>query len=723
MDPATFLDRPAPERPLCGVWVDDDGGVHLCRADGGARTGDTSRLRPFYWRRADGEPPCPDDAEPLRGPGPLNRLVHAADWASARAATRALADAEAPGSAESQWLQQSGERLFAGLPWNRLRRLRLDIETAATDTRGFSDPTLPDDRVLAIGLEDGSGDHTLVLEAEDDDAERRLLFRFNALLARLDPDILEGHNIFKFDLDYLRQRCRRLKVPCAWGRWGLRAEFRNSRLRVAERQLDFPRCDIPGRAVVDTWFLVQLHDVSAREMPGYGLKESALHFGITSDDDARTYLAPAAIQAGFREDRERFLAYLRDDLRETRGLADLLLPTYVEQARTFPMTLQDAVLRGTSTKIDLLFTEAYYRAREALPVPQAVEPFEGGLTLSPREGVFARVLHFDVASLYPSLLLRIGRGPAGDSLGLFLPLLRALRTYRLRYKELARHAPDAETRAEAASRQAVYKILINSFYGYLGFNGARFSDGALAAEVTAAGRDLLQRLVARLAELGCATLEADTDGIYCAAERWWDDADGLLGALRTVLPDGIDLEFDGRYEAMFCYKAKNYALREGDALVVRGSALRSRGTEPFLRTLTDNLVRHVLGLPAQPPRDLVDALRVELAAGRLPVERVARTEVLGQGAEAYRAFVEKGGKPRRAALEAALQVQPPVRAGDRIRYYIGPKAKGQTADWQRARPLQAHGPDAPYDPAHYLGKLDDWVERYGRYAGLELNLG
>ena len=79
-----------------------------------------------------------------------------------------------------------------------------------------------------------------------------------------------------------------------------------------------------------------------------------------------------------------------------------------------------------------------------------------------------------------------------------------------------------------------------------------------------------------------------------------------------------------------------------------------------------------------------------------------------------------GGKPRRAAAEVALQMTPRPRMGERVSYYIGPKAKGLTSDWQRARPLSAHDPaTAPYDPVYYLGKIDDWLERYGRFLGIQ----
>jgi DNA polymerase elongation subunit (family B) len=397
--------------------------------------------------------------------------------------------------------------------------------------------------------------------------------------------VIEGHNIFKFDLDYLRQRAKKLKVPCAWGRFGQKASFRNSRLKVAERWIDFPRCDLPGRTVVDTYLLVQQYDITTRELASYRLKEVAVYFGITDRASERTYLAGDKIHAAFTENRPQFLAYLADDLRETKGVADLLLPTYFEQVRTFPILLQEATLRGTTGKIDLLFLEHYYHARQACPVPPEMAAFEGGYSRSFKEGVFRHVLHFDVASLYPSLLMAIGRNPANDTLGVFIPLLTTLREYRLRYKQLARTAPTSDERAEAQARQASFKILINSFYGYLGFAGARFGDGALAAEVTRRGRELLQTLIDEFGRHDCTILEADTDGIYLSSEAFFNRPEVLLEKVGGVLPAGIELEYDGRYEGMFCDQAKHSALYDGKKVIIRGSALRSRGIEPYLKKL------------------------------------------------------------------------------------------------------------------------------------------
>ncbi len=710
---------------LVGLWIDDAGKVHGCYATpAGGREERTEDFKPFAWLGSE-TPHEGVSFERLKGEGAFHWLAHAESLAAFEAFFKAVREGAAIDVLkpyESQWLLQKRARLYADMKFADLRRCQLDIETGAAEAGAFSDAKNPGDRVLAIGLQCGTRRELLTLGEETDAGEKRLLLAFNDLLRELDPDVVEGHNIFKFDLDYLRTRSRRLKVPCAWGRFGLPAEFRNSRMKVAERWIDFSRCDMPGRTVIDTYLLIQLYDITAREMTAYGLKDAAVYFGITPESgEGRTYIDGAQIQHAFRSNREEFLAYLADDLRETRGLADVLLPTYFEQARAFPILLQEAALRGTAGKVDLLFLEEYYHARASCPEPLGeIATFEGGFTRSFQEGVFKHVLHFDVASLYPSLLLQMNRNPRSDTLGVFIPMLRRLREYRLKYKQLAKSAPTAAERDEAQARQATFKILINSFYGYLGFSGARFGDGELAAEVTRRGRELLQALIEEFQKHGCTILEADTDGIYLSTERYFARPEELLALVGKIMPPGIELEYDGTYDAMFCYKAKNYALAAGGEVTLRGSALRSRGIEPFLKRLGDQLIAYLLGVSTESPVAEIERLRKAIAAREQPVADLAKAESLSQNPEAYQQWVAGGGKPRRAAAEVALQMNPRPRMGERVSYYIGAKAKGQTSDWQRARPLAAHDPvSAPYDPVYYLGKIDDWLERYGRFLGIQ----
>ena len=707
---------------LTGVAVHTNGNGYLyyTPSTGHKRVCIETPFQPYLW--AQRVPPHLGKdyhVEERTGAGALNVLIKSPDIASheklASYLKKEKISFENVTPYEHQTLMANGLRMFAGMRFGDLRRCQLDIETKIPEDGRFPNPRHASNRVLSIGLRVNRQNTLLHLEEDTDEAEQSLLKRFHSWLDEQDPDTIEGHNIHHFDLDYLHARCQRYKLPCPWGRDGATARFRRSRLRVAERSMDYMRCDIPGRTVVDTYFLSMMYDITAREMDSYGLKAVARHFGI-STEETRTYLKPERIQHCFFEDRDTFESYLIDDLVETEGIADILLPTYVAQAQNFAMTLQEILLRGTGSKIENLFLEQYYHAGAALPEAERIRHYEGGFTKSFQTGVFQHILHYDVASLYPSLLLLIGRNPKNDDQGVFISMLDKLRSYRLKYKQKARSETDPELKREYDARQASYKIIINSFYGYLGFDSARFADGTLAAEVTERGRDLLKQLIDQFEALGCTVLEADTDGLYLSSETYFNEPEQLLEKAKTILPEGIDLEWAGRYESMFCYKAKNYALYDGENVTIRGSALRSRGTEPYLKQLTQSLIHYLLGASQTHPLQKLEQMRSEIQQGEMPVEQLARKEYLSQSPQNYRESVEKQGKSRRASLEAASLLERPVQSGDRMAYYITYGEKKRMADWQLARPLEQYDPESqPYNVDHYLKKLNEWEKRYRDY--------
>ena len=292
---------------LCGVWIDGEGRARVSveTPDGGRKEG-TLPFEPFAWISSNPftGPVAGVQFERLGGGAALGTLARAASldaFESFVKAAREHVAVDAVRPLESQFLLQRRGRMYGDMAFARLRRCQVDIETGSADG-GFSDAERPGDRVLAIGIRSGGANRLLLIDAMTDDAEKRLLLSFNRELAALDPDIIEGHNLFKFDLDYLRTRCRMRRVPCAWGRFGQRATFRSSRLKVAERWIDFPRCDLPGRAVVDTYLLTLLNDITARELNSYGLKEVAIHFGITDEEDSdRTYIEGSRIAEACRD--------------------------------------------------------------------------------------------------------------------------------------------------------------------------------------------------------------------------------------------------------------------------------------------------------------------------------------------------------------------------------------------------------------------------------------
>ena len=176
--------------------------------------------------------------------------------------------------------------------------------------------------------------------------------------------------------------------------------------------------------------------------------------------------------------------------------------------------------------------------------------------------------------------------PKKDKLGIFSGLLYDLRLFRVKAKEQARDARDEESKLYFTALQSTFKILINSFYGYLGFQMGHFNDFEAANQVTAKGRELIQSVVAWLKERSARIIEVDTDGIYFIAPESVSnpaEEECLIANLREILPKGIDLELDGRYPAMFSYKNEELRLvgRERRAPDQRlGAALPGIGIIP-----------------------------------------------------------------------------------------------------------------------------------------------
>jgi DNA polymerase, archaea type len=709
----------------------DGDAVRLFRRDGdGALSARDEPFEPFLWVESEalGRTLPGGTVQALEPGADLAARVRFSGWkALDRAARelrkttgRAAADRDAPwfmiNDPVQQYLMQSGKTMFKGFVFEDLRRCALDIETDTAGGFEFSNAGREEDRILAIGLWDGRDEpETLLIEGDD---EAGLIRRAIEALAARDPDVIEGHNLFGFDLPYLRERARRHRVPLTLGREGREPDVRPGRFTAGDRTQNYLRTSLWGRAVADTYFLAQLYDLAQRALPGYGLKEVARALGLAPE--GRVYLEGDEIRRVFREDPERVRAYLADDLRETSALSARLLPVYVAQAQVLPMTLQNAAVRGNAAKIDALLLREALREGASIPRPDEPRPFEGGYTDLFMTGVARPVHHCDARSLYPSIMLAERLGPASDASGVFLRLLDALRTFRLEAKDAMRRATDPAERGGLDALQNTFKILINSFYGYLGFAQARYGDFAAAERVTARGREILRIMLDAIRSRGGQPVEVDTDGVYYippGGGRPGPEQDRFRAAVAAALPEGIEIEFDGEYEAMFSHRMKNYALREpGGNLIIKGAGLKSRGLEPYLRDyirawLDCTLDGREAEIPALTQR-YADAIRNRT----WPIQRLARSERLQDAPERYAERVKGKGRGRNAAYELALASGRRYCAGDMVSYYVTGERKSVPVH-ANAKLVSEWDPDRrDENVAYYLARLDDLVERLGGEA-------
>ncbi len=156
------------------------------------------------------------------------------------------------------------------------------------------------------------GDGFLLCDNRGWNGRAESVAELNAAVEERDPDVIEGHELFRKILPAVAARAKQEKVKAAWGRDGSLLASRASRIQVAEKTINYPKFEARGRHLVDTFLLAQFWDVGARELEGYELEDVAAHFHLAAGDAAA----------------------------RTRELAAMLSASYFVQAKIFPYNYQ-----------------------------------------------------------------------------------------------------------------------------------------------------------------------------------------------------------------------------------------------------------------------------------------------------------------------------------------------------------------------------------------------
>jgi DNA polymerase I len=612
----------------------------------------------------------------------------------------------------AQYLLQSGKTLFKGMSFGELVRMQLDIETFTTPGHRFSNASRPGDRIMVIGMSDNTGWHEVVGGRKK--TEEDILREMIRIIAERDPDVIEGHNIFNFDLSYILTRCGLYDITPAIGREGGVPRLFDTRTSFAEHTFEYVVVDIPGRHVIDTLLLVQNYDAVKRSMENYGLKYAAQYFGLTAPD--RTVIPGEKISWYWEHDLKTLMKYVAEDVAEVGALSEHLSATPFYLAQMLPYSFGTVARMGAAAKIESLLTREYLRQKHTLPQPGEGMQTTGGYTDIFVTGVLGPVVHADVESLYPSIMLRNAIAPSSDELGVFLRLLKDLTSMRLERKREMQRAKDPVDRSRLDAMQSSLKILINSFYGYLGYSRALFNDFFRADEVTQTGQQILRTMMAEIRRTGGSVIEVDTDGIYFVppetigsetAERKY------VADLAGKLPEGISVAMAGRYRKMLSYKRKNYALLEYDGKIrIKGSSLVSRSMEQFGRSFVHHAIDLVLNGDIEGLHQHYLRYRRAIMEHHLKVSDFARTEALRDSIAVYEEEVLAGKRNRSAAYEVAKDSPRQVRAGDRVSYYITGTDAGVRAS-ENCKAAEEWDPNFPDENVqYYLRRLGEFAEKF-----------
>jgi DNA polymerase, archaea type len=683
--------------------------VHRRETDGSTAT-DVEPFHPFVWADSD-VADLSIETEKLQSDLRYGWLITVDSWKELIALRNGLKNAGRDFFAFTDpvqhYLTATGRTLFKDLPFEELKRMQLEVLSFEGG----------DSHVTSIALSDNTGwEELIVVDPNNvEDSERAALKRLTSLVKRRDPDVIEGHDLFRVHLPLLGARAKKLKTKLDWGRSDGFLRSRPSRLQIAEKTIDYPKFTVGGRHFVDTFLLAQFYDVGIRSLAGFERTDVARHFDLC-DSERISALTGKELQRAYLENSEAFQRRAICGVRETRALSDLLSPSYFIQAQIFPYNYQDVIVRGNATRINALFLREYFRQRHSIPELPMPRAYEGGYTDIFFTGVARNVWHCDIASLYPSVMLQFDCFPATDQLQIFRHLLTDLRTFRLEAKAKMRAEKDPAKQHHLQALQNTFKILLNSFYGYLGFAQGHFADFDAAARVTQIGRDLLRKMIDWLNSRDAHVIEVDTDGIYFVPPDNIDIED-LQKDLAKELPPGIDVEIDEQFDAMFSYKAKNYALlTKNGEVIIKGGALKSRGLEKFQRVFLEEMIKLLMEGKAEAIGELHNEFEQKIRCREWNIDMLMKTDTLQDSLEKYRQKIAGSARNRAAAYELALASSRNYRPGEQISYYIKatPKKVPAYEAAKLARDFDPQNRDENID--YYIAKLDELVKKFGGLA-------
>jgi DNA polymerase I len=561
-----------------------------------------------------------------------------------------------------------------------------DLKILAFDCEMLSSFGMPDaekDPIIVIAVKWGDGEKEFEIISERE--ERKILQRFVEIIKTVDPDVIVGYNQDAFDWPYLRKRAEKLKVPLNIGRDGSQISFKGGRPKIA------------GRLNVD------LYDIAMRitEVKIKRLENIAEFLGTKIDMED---IEARDINKYWETDKEKVLLHAKRDVMHTFMIAKELLPMHYEMAKLIRLPLDDVTRIGRGKQVDwLLLSEAKKVGEVAPNAAEVAETYEGAFVIEPERGLHENVAELDFASMYPSIMVAFNispdtLSPNGEYIapevgyrfkkqpdGFFKRILISLIKRRQEIKKIMKNMNENDPNYKLLDiKQQTLKILTNSFYGYMGWGGARWYCKACAEATTAWGRHFIKTSAKIAEQMGFKVLYGDTDSIFVSKpvgiEELKKEVDKLIERISKELP--VQIELDELFKTIFFVEKKRYAgLTIEGKILVRGLEVR-RGDWCELAKRAQKEVIEILLREKNPEKamKLVSRIIEDIRKGNVKLEDIVIYKGLTKKPSKYEA-IQAHVKAAKKAEEIGIFY--PV--GSKIGYIVV-KGTGNVGD--RAYPLE-----------------------------------
>jgi DNA polymerase, archaea type len=498
------------------------------------------------------------------------------------------------------------------------------------------------------------------LEIVQDEVE--LLKRFRTLLLQYQPDILTGYFSDGFDFPYVLTRAKKYNLKLDLGsdysepQVKANTGFRSSEVRI------------PGMLHIDVLkFVRNIFGISLKT-DSYKLDAVAEELlGHRKHDVDLNQLAH--VWDAEPEKLDDFCAYNLHDAHLTEQLCTKLLPAMIEFTKIVGLPTHDVIRMRFSRLVENYIMRrsmefnvlAPNKAKGQELDKRREERIQGAFVFEPEPALYHDVVVFDFRSLYPTIISAHNVGPEGfrcfcckqeehvpEREGYwfcrrekkFLPkVLEQLVLRRVDLKRLIKEQREKKKDTKMLeARSYALKILANSFYGYLGFFGARWYCIECAASTTAYARNYIKKTIEKAKAKGFKVIYADTDSCFLTlGEKIIDQAMEFMNEINFDLPGHMELEYEGFFpRALFVSvkgstkgaKKKYALLREDGTLKVTGFELVRRNVSELGKEIQQRVLELVLGNKKEEAIVYVKGRIEKLKSGEVPIEKlIIKTQI------------------------------------------------------------------------------------------------
>nr|AAA35303.1 DNA polymerase delta [Schizosaccharomyces pombe] len=584
--------------------------------------------------------------------------------------------------------------------------------------------------------------------------QAEMLSSWSKFVRDVDPDVLIGYNICNFDIPYLLDRAKSLRIhnfPLL-GRihnfFSVAKETTFSSKAYGTRESK--TTSIPGRLQLDMLqvmqrdFKLRSYSLNAVCSQFLGEQKEDVHYSIITD-----------LQNGTADSRRRLAIYCLKDAYLPQRLMDKLMcfVNYTEMARVTGVPFNFLLARGQQIKvISQLFCKAL---QHDLVVPNirvngTDEQYEGATVIEPIKGYYdTPIATLDFSSLYPSImqahnlcyttlldsntaeLLKLKQDvdysvtPNGDYFvkphvrkGLLPIILADLLNARKKAKADLKKETDPFKKAVLDGRQLALKVSANSVYGFTGATNGRLPCLAISSSVTSYGRQMIEKtkdVVEKRYRIengyshDAVVIYGDTDSVMVKfgvktlpeAMKLGEEAANYVS---DQFPNPIKLEFEKVYFPYLLISKKRYAglfwtrTDTYDKMDSKGIETVRRDNCPLVSYVIDTALRKMLiDQDVEGAQLFTKKVISDLLQNKIDMSQLVITKALSKTDYAAKmAHVELAERMRKRDAGSAPAI------GDRVAYVIIKGAQGDQFYMRSEDPIYVLENNIPIDAKYYL---------------------